>query len=248
MIKFKNVFITIYKKWSYVLNTVTKINMRLHYFYLLLKKSLVNYDLLISFMIATSALALSPGPDNIYVLMQSIVNGKKYGLATVVGLITGCLVHTSLVAFGVSAIIKESERLYFSIKLLGALYLLFLAYKVYKSSDELSLSSESIPKKSVLQLFKQGFVMNVLNPKVSMFFLAFFPGFLFSDSLSSVIQFYILGILFMFVSLIIFSMIAILAGSISEYIKQNKSIGLYLKWLQIIVFIGIAILIFTSEK
>ena len=199
-------------------------------------------------MIVTSALALSPGPDNIYVLMQSIVNGRKYGLATVAGLITGCLVHTSLVAFGVSAIIKESDRLYFIIKLLGALYLLFLAYRVYKSNGELSLGSDSIPKKSVSQLFKQGFVMNVLNPKVSMFFLAFFPGFLFSDAISSVIQFYILGILFMIVSLIIFSLIAIMAGSISNYITQNKSIGLYLKWLQIVVFIGISILIFTSEK
>ncbi|MFD2917582.1 LysE family translocator [Psychroserpens luteus] len=208
----------------------------------------MNYDLLISFMIATSVLSLSPGPDNIYVLMQSIVNGKKYGLATVAGLISGCLVHTTLVAFGVSAIIKESDTLFFIIKLLGALYLLFLAFKVYKSSSELSLNSENVPKKSLLQLFKQGFIMNVLNPKVSIFFLAFFPGFLFSDTLSSVVQFYVLGLLFMLVSAIIFSIIAILAGSISEYIKQHKRIGLYLKWLQIIVFVGIAILILTSEK
>lgn len=199
-------------------------------------------------MIATSVLSLSPGPDNIYVLMQSIVNGKKYGLATVAGLISGCLVHTTLVAFGVSAIIKESDTLFFIIKLLGALYLLFLAFKVYKSSSELSLNSENVPKKSLLQLFKQGFIMNVLNPKVSIFFLAFFPGFLFSDTLSSVVQFYVLGLLFMLVTAIIFSTIAILAGSISEYIKQHNRIGLYLKWLQIIVFVGIAILIFTSEK
>jgi len=199
-------------------------------------------------MIATSALAMSPGPDNIYVLMQSIVNGKKYGLATVAGLISGCLVHTTLVAFGVSAIIKESDMLFFIIKLLGALYLLYLAFKVYKSSAELSLNSENISKKSLGQLFKQGFIMNVLNPKVSIFFLAFFPGFLFSDTLSSVVQFYVLGVLFMFVSAIIFCTIAILAGSISDYIKQHNRIGLYLKWLQIIVFVGIAILIFTSEK
>ncbi|WP_040280127.1 LysE family translocator [Psychroserpens damuponensis] len=208
----------------------------------------MNFDLLISFMIATSVLALSPGPDNIYVLMQGVVNGKTYGLATVAGLIAGCLVHTTLVAFGVSAIIKESDTLFFIIKLLGALYLLFLAFKVYKSSAELSLNSDNIPKKSLLQLFKQGFIMNVLNPKVSIFFLAFFPGFLFSDTLSTVVQFYSLGFLFMFVSGIIFSVIAVLAGSISEYIKQNNKIGLYLKWLQIIVFVGIAILIFTSKK
>ena len=191
---------------------------------------------------------MSPGPDNIYVLMQSIVNGKKFGLATVAGLISGCLVHTTLVAFGVSAIIKENDSLFFIIKLFGALYLLYLAYKVFRSSSELKLNTEHIPEKSVFQLFKQGFIMNVLNPKVSIFFLAFFPGFLFSNTLNTVIQFYVLGLLFMFVSAVIFSAIAILAGSISEYIKQHKRIGLYLKWMQIIVFVGIAILIFTSEK
>ncbi len=180
--------------------------------------------------------------------MQSIVNGKKFGLATVAGLISGCLVHTTLVAFGVSAIIKENDSLFFIIKLFGALYLLYLAYKVFLSKSEFELNSDHIPKKSVVQLFKQGFIMNVLNPKVSIFFLAFFPGFLFSDTLSTITQFYVLGFLFMGVSAIIFSSIAILAGSISEYIKQHKRIGLYLKWLQIIVFVAIAILIFTSEK
>lgn len=208
----------------------------------------MNYDLLISFALATFALAISPGPDNIYVLMQSIVNGKKYGLATVAGLISGCLVHTTLVAFGVSAIIKQNDTLFFIIKLLGALYLLYLAFKVYQSSAELSLDSGNIPKKSALQLFKQGFIMNVLNPKVSIFFLAFFPGFLFSDTMSTVIQFYVLGLLFMFVSAMVFSTIAFLAGYISDYTKQHKSVGIYLKWLQIIVFVGIAILIFSSEK
>ncbi len=180
--------------------------------------------------------------------MQSMVHGKKYGLATVAGLISGCLVHTTLVAFGVSAIIKENDSLFFIIKLFGALYLLYLAFKVFRSKSELKINSDHIPKKNVGQLFKQGFIMNVLNPKVSIFFLAFFPGFLFSESLNTVIQFYVLGFLFMIVSAIIFSTIAILAGSISEYIKHHNRVGLYLKWLQIIVFVGIAIFIFTSEK
>tara|TARA_R110002050_G_scaffold76414_1_gene163189 strand:- start:130 stop:744 length:615 start_codon:yes stop_codon:yes gene_type:complete len=200
-------------------------------------------ETLFSFAIATSLLALSPGPDNIFVLTQSIVNGKKFGLATVFGLISGCLVHTTLLAFGVSAIIKNSENLFFAIKLFGAIYLLYLAYKVYKSDANIILSSDNVAKKTTTQLFKQGFIMNVLNPKVSIFFLALFPGFLFSDSISTILQFYVLGLIFMTVSLIIFSAIAILAGTISEQIKENKKIGFYLKWMQIVVFIVIAVLI-----
>ena len=90
--------------------------------------------------------------------------------------------------------------------------------------------------------------MNVLNPKVSIFFLAFFPGFLFSTTLSTITQFYVLGFIFMIVSFIIFSIIAVLSGLISEYIKKHKNVGFILKWLQIIVFVGIAIFILLSEK
>ncbi len=208
----------------------------------------MNFEILYAFIIATFALSISPGPDNIYVLMQSIVNGKKYGIATVMGLMTGCLVHTTLVAFGVSAIIKQSEVLFFVIKLAGALYLFFLAYKVWRSNASLQFSSSNIEKKSLGQLFKQGFIMNVLNPKVSIFFLAFFPGFLFSDELSNVIQFYVLGFLFILVSFIVFGGIAVMAGYISNYIKGSSKIGVFLKWMQIVVFVGIGIFIMFSEK
>lgn len=203
----------------------------------------MNYDILISFALATSLLALSPGPDNIYVLVQSMTNGKSYGLATVCGLITGCIIHTTLLAFGVSALIKANESLFFFIKLLGALYLIFLAYKVFRSNDQLNLNSDTVSKKSLKGLFIQGFFMNVLNPKVTIFFLAFFPGFLFSESLSTVIQFYVLGGVFMLVSFIIFSSIALLAGNIKNYTLKHKNAGLVLKWLQIFVFVGIAVFI-----
>lgn len=203
----------------------------------------MNIEVLIGFIAATSLLAITPGPDNIYVLMQSIVNGRKYGIATVLGLMSGCLIHTSVVAFGASTILKENPKLFFIIKLFGALYLVYLAYKVFKSSGDIELGSDAIPKKSVFQLFKQGFIMNVLNPKVTLFFLALFPGFLFSEDMSKVIQFYVLGILFMLVSFIIFSSIAVLAGIISDKLKNNKKIGIYMKWIQIVVFVGIAIFI-----
>jgi len=203
----------------------------------------LDYNILISFALATSVLAISPGPDNIYVLVQSIKNGKSYGLATVCGLITGCIIHTTLLAFGVSVIIKENKTLFFIIKLLGAVYLLFLAYKVVKSDGQLNLESEITPKKSLKGLFVQGFFMNVLNPKVTIFFLAFFPGFLFSESMNTVGQFYILGGIFMLVSFIIFSAIALLAAQIKTFTLSHKNAGLVLKWIQILVFVGIAVFI-----
>jgi threonine/homoserine/homoserine lactone efflux protein len=206
----------------------------------------LNYEILISFVFASTVLAFSPGPDNIFVLTQSIVNGKKYGLATVVGLVTGCIVHTTLLAFGVSALIKESESIFFTIKLFGAFYLVYLAFKVYKSETSIIVPEDNVEKKSTTQLFKQGFIMNVLNPKVTIFFLAFFPGFLFSDSLNTIWQFYVLGFLFMLVSFLVFSTIAILAGVISDYIKKHKNVGFYLKWTQIVVFVGIAVFILAS--
>jgi threonine/homoserine/homoserine lactone efflux protein len=200
-------------------------------------------EVLISFVIAVSLLAISPGPDNIFVLMQSVIYGKKYGLATILGLMTGCIVHTIFLAVGISAIIKNNSNLFFAIKLFGALYLLFLAYKVYNSSSEISFSADKIEKKSSFQLFKIGFIMNVLNPKVTIFFLALFPGFLFTETLPLSLQFFILGALFILVSFIVFSIIAILGGTISDKIKKNKNIGIWLQWLQIFVFVGIAIFI-----
>ena len=208
----------------------------------------MNYDILLTFLLATAALALSPGPDNIFVLIQSITHGKRYGFATIAGLMTGCLVHTTLLAFGVSAVINENDSIFFIIKLFGAIYLLYLAFQVFRSDGAINLSNDSVPKKSIRQLFRQGFIMNVLNPKVTIFFLAFFPGFLFSETMSTVIQFYVLGLLFIAVSSLVFGAIAILSGVISDRIVKNAYIGVLLKWVQIIVFVGIAMFLFLSDK
>lgn len=200
-------------------------------------------ETLISFVLATATLAVAPGPDNIFVLTQGIVNGSKYGLATVAGLMTGCIIHTSLVAFGVSEALKHNEFVFFGIKLFGAGYLLYLAFLVYKSDPTIAFSTEGVKKQSLWKLFKRGFWMNVLNPKVTVFFLAFFPKFLFSEELAVVWQFYVLGGLFIVTSFTIFSSIALLAGSIANYIRRHQVVGIYLKWVQIVVFTGIAIAI-----
>ncbi len=197
---------------------------------------------LLSFSLATIALAISPGPDNIYVLTQSLINGTKSGIATTAGLVSGCIVHTTLLAFGVSAIITASEGLFYTIKVIGALYLFYLAYKVFRGSSEIVVG-DNAPKKNHWQLFKTGVIMNLVNPKVMIFFLAFFPGFLWDPTEGTVIQFFILGVTFMMVSFVVFSLVAVLAGSISSYLLKHKNIGVVLKWLQILVFLGIGVFI-----
>jgi threonine/homoserine/homoserine lactone efflux protein len=199
-------------------------------------------ETLLSFSLATVALALSPGPDNIYVITQSLVNGTKSGIATTAGLISGCIVHTALLAFGVSALITASESIFYIIKIFGALYLLYLAFTVYKSDASVAFSDDA-PKKSHWELFKQGVFMNLVNPKVMIFFLAFFPAFLWDTTENTVFQFFTLGITFMLVSFVIFSSLAVLAGSIKQFMTKQKSAGRVMKWLQIIVFVGISIYI-----
>jgi threonine/homoserine/homoserine lactone efflux protein len=199
-------------------------------------------EALLSFSLATVALALSPGPDNIYVITQSLVNGTKSGIATTAGLISGCIVHTALLAFGVSALITASESIFYGIKIFGAIYLLYLAYIVYKSDASVAFSDDA-PKKSHWELFKQGVFMNLVNPKVMIFFLAFFPAFLWDTTENTVFQFFTLGITFMLVSFVIFSSLAVLAGSIKQFMTKQKSAGKVMKWLQIIVFVGISIYI-----
>jgi len=199
-------------------------------------------ETVIAFLSASALLAIMPGPDVIYVLMQSITNGKKYGIATAIGLVSGIIIHTSLIAFGVSEILKHNATLFFIIKLFGTFYLFYLAFKVYQSSSKIDLSANA-PKKSVFSLIKQGFIMNVLNPKVTIFFLAFFPAFI-NHSLGNIKeQIFILGFLFILQSFTIFSFIALLADKMSVFLRKNNSFEKKLQVIQIIVFIGIGVLI-----
>ena len=199
------------------------------------------YIQLMSFSLATLFLAISPGPDNLFVLTQSLAHGKKQGIAIVLGLLSGCVVHTTLLAFGVSSWITQYKTLFFIIKCLGAAYLFFLAYQVLRHPANLTLQTPSQTTK-FSKLYKQGVLMNLLNPKVMLFFLAFFPGFLWKSS-QVVLQFYILGLVFIIVSFIVFGSIAVFAAALSKVLLKNPYAGIVLKYLQVFVFVGIGIYI-----
>jgi threonine/homoserine/homoserine lactone efflux protein len=129
------------------------------------------------FIIASFLLCIAPGPDNIYVLTQGMTKSKKAAIITTLGLCTGLIIHTSAAAFGISMIFKTSQIAFDIVKYLGVAYLLYIAYQVYKHRNEpLNLDTKA-SKKDLKALYFKGFLMNILNPKVSIFFLAFLPQF-----------------------------------------------------------------------
>jgi threonine/homoserine/homoserine lactone efflux protein len=198
----------------------------------------------ITFSFASLLLALSPGPDNIFVLTQSIARGAKYGIAVASGLITGCIFHTSVVALGFAVVLRDNEWLLLLIKIFGAIYLLFLAYKVFMSDGAIHLSEGETKPQSWWKLFRVGITMNLLNPKVTLFFLALLPQFVVADVMEEWIQIYILGGIFMLVSLITFYTIAFLGGTAARFIRSSTWFAPAMKWTQIVVFVGIAVAIF----
>jgi threonine/homoserine/homoserine lactone efflux protein len=207
-------------------------------------------EILFSFLITSLLLSLSPGPDNVYVLSNTLSNGKKAGFFTVLGLVSGCLFHTILLTFGVSELISQSNTALIVIKVFGVFYLLFLAFKEFNSSLNLNINTINKNYKSSLNHFIKGLLMNILNPKVYFFFLGLFPAFLFvnpdENELSFKSQFFILGFIFMIVTAIVFSLVVVFSSIASKYLVGKKLFHLLMKWIQIIIFISIATIILFS--
>ena len=139
-------------------------------------------------------LTLSPGPDILFVISSSLAKGWRKGVQLTLGLTSGILIHTSVVVFGVGSMLNAYPQVLRLIEIAGGSYLIFLALRLLKSSSK-SLNSKEKPLKKQ-NLFLTGLIMNLTNPKVGLFFLSFFPGFLFHDSWPFSKQFMVLGILF----------------------------------------------------
>lgn len=199
-------------------------------------------ETILSFFLTSLALTISPGPDIMYVLSTSISKGKQFGIAAAIGLSSGLLFHTSLLAFGISAIIVAIPWLFIAIKVFGTLYLARIIYFLYTSPIEpLSIETQDVSQKAttVFQQIQQGLVMNVLNPKVMLFFLSLFPSFLNPESGDLETQIYTLGSIFMIQAIIVFVTVAILSSYLRKYILKNQYIQGVLNYIQIAVFMVI---------
>ncbi|MFM2291026.1 MAG: hypothetical protein RIS29_839 [Bacteroidota bacterium] len=192
-------------------------------------------------------LTIMPGPDNIFVLTISLSQGKREGIFTSLGLAMGVLVHTIIAATGLAIVIKQSEFAFTGIKLCGAFYLFYMAYKAL-SEKRIEMSSESGNNSSpTLQLIQKGFLMNVLNPKVALFFIAFLPQFISHQRMSVTYQMFILGITFAIQAFLIFSIVAYLAGKLTHYMNSPRFWNIT-KWSKIIILTALGLLLILSRK
>ena len=192
-------------------------------------------DQILLFFISSLALTMMPGPDILFVINQSLED-KKSGLLVAFGLCSGLIIHTLVLAFGLSAIIEQNDNLIIFFKYFGSVYLFYLAYQEFKKDR---VSSERQKE----NFYLRGVYMNLINPKVLIFFLAYFPNFLFSDTISTSYQFIILGAIFILQALIIFSIVSLASNRLIFILNvdvSNKKI-VYLKSF-IFVLIGLSIL------
>ena len=196
----------------------------------------MDIETLLTFTIASLSLTLSPGPDILYVISKSIVQGKKAAILTSLGLTSGLVIHTFLIAFGLSIIISKSEYILNSIKIIGVFYFIYLIIKVIQNRQ-----SDDKTKKDLhnINYFKRGLIMNLLNPKVGLFFIAFFPGFLFHSELSNQVQFLILGLIFWLQASIVFLLVSVFASKLNSFTKSNSIYNKYLFVIEVLVYVFI---------
>ena len=204
--------------------------------------------MLLSFIISSILLAISPGPDNIYIATLTSRSGKISGFSFMMGLLIGCFIHTILLAFGLNTMIIQVDFIFNLIKYFGALYLIYLSIEVYKSDDLFKKNNKLSNSDSILINLKKGIMMNLLNPKVFLFFALFFPNFLFSETISFKIQIIIMGLIFIIITLFVFGIIILFSNVIFNNFSQESKFKLYAKFFNILVLIVIAAIILFAEN
>lgn len=208
---------------------------------------MIPIDTLLTFAAAAFLLAFVPGPDNLFVLAQSALFGPRVGISVTAGLCAGLVVHTLAVSLGVAAIFQTSQVAFDALKYVGAAYLIFLAYKSFTArADEIGTGRET--SKPLMQMFARGIFMNVTNPKVAIFFLAFLPQFANPASESVVMQMLVLGGLFIVCAFISFCIISLLAGSLSSWLRKSPAGQVWLNRAAGVVFVGLALKLATTHR
>lgn len=203
--------------------------------------------ILLMFFTTSVLLALSPGPDNLFVMTQAAQQGRKAGLLVTVGLSTGLLFHTAAVTFGLAALFKASATAFTILKFTGAGYLLYLAWLSFRAGATTGPAT-AVDRLSSAALYRRGIIMNITNPKVSIFFLAFLPQFADPSRGPLSAQFMLLGGVFIIATLIVFGAISILAGLFGERFRQSATAQKILNRAAGGIFAGLALKLALAQR
>lgn len=193
------------------------------------------------FIVVSLAIIVAPGPDNIYVLTRGVAQGREVALASAWGMCSGLLFHTTLAAVGLSAILVRSAGAFSVVKYCGAAYLIYLGVRAFLSKEEFTFSAQKAYPARLRSFFFRGMTMNLLNPKVAMFFLAFLPQFASSETDGLGLRLLALGMIFALLSLIVFSTIAVFSGILGDKLSKSPRYVNALRWLTACVLIGLGV-------
>ena len=203
---------------------------------------ILSTETIIAFVTASVVLSFVPGPDNIFVMSNSALKGWRIGFYTTLGLCTGLIGHTVLVAIGVSVIFQTSAIAFNGLKIIGAFYLLYLAW-LSVQNKELNLGGTDKDSTN-RSYYLTGVIMNLTNPKVALFFLVFLPQFVNTSNDNVSIQICLLGLLFILSALCVFTSIAYLASFLEDILKQSKTVNKNLNILAALIYFALAINLF----
>ncbi|QQE10779.1 LysE family translocator [Planctomycetota bacterium] len=207
---------------------------------------MVSWEKLVLFIGVTAVLAVTPGPDIIYVLTRGMAQGTKAALAAALGFATGSLVHTAFAIVGISAILKASALAFLIIKFAGAGYLIYLGLRALLDKSHFDISGK-LEGKQIKQIYKQSVIANILNPKVAIFYLSFLPQFV-SQEGTAWVQLLELGTVFMLMTILVFGIIGVFAAKIGEQLKKNDKIAGGIRYVSgsVLCLLGIGLAVHDS--
>lgn len=209
----------------------------------------------LGFVLAAILLNLTPGTDSIYIITRSVSQGQAAGVYSVLGITSGALVHTLFAALGLSVLLANSPTAFMLVKYIGAAYLCYLGFKMLTSKNSNSIANSLSKAQNVTnqkavdgwKIYQQGVLTNVFNPKVALFFLAFFPQFIDASYTYGMLSFLILGLTFATTGFIWCLCLALLAARFSTRLRENPFIETMLNRISGMVFIGLGIKLLTEK-
>lgn len=203
--------------------------------------------ILLMFFTTSVLLALCPGPDNLFVMTQAAQQGRKAGMLVTLGLCTGLLFHTAAVTLGLAALFKTSATAFTVLKCAGAGYLLYLAWLSFRAGTETGPTA-AVDRLNSGALYRRGIIMNITNPKVSIFFLAFLPQFTDPVRGSLPVQIMLLGGIFIAATIIIFGAISFLAGVFGDKFRRSAFAQKVLNRSAAVIFTGLALKLALAQR